>query len=124
MVSDRTVSPVGRPRGQPKTGGLQKGGVKLRTAAVKLAVLTVFEKVNESDEYLTDIAENDPKLFLSLLARLIPTESNATVDLTQHHVIDLGAAMREANEHLARMVNRASARRADAGHRPAGHNRN
>jgi hypothetical protein len=103
-MAERTVNPVGRPPGTQKTGGQKKGGIKTQTVAVKEAVLRVFHDLNKGDAYLRDIAENDPKLFMSLLARLIPSETNATVELNQTHVIDLGAAMRQANERLARTV--------------------
>jgi len=88
----------GRAKGSPKVGGQLKGAVQTHTYAVKEAVLRVFEAVNEDDTYLENLAREDKKLFLSLLARLIPTEQNIQVDKTVR--LDLGAAMREADERV------------------------
>ncbi|CAN0550479.1 unnamed protein product, partial [Laminaria digitata] len=88
-----SINPEGRPPGSPKTGGRVQGSVQVQTKAVKEAVLRVFHRLNEADDYLTDIAESDRRLFLSLLAKLIPAEQNITADITTTHKIDLGAAM-------------------------------
>lgn len=100
-ANTHTVNNVGRPAGTPKSGGVRKGGIKTQTVAVKEAVLRVFHDLNKGDAYLRDIAKTDPKLFLSLVARLIPAETNATVDMTSTVHLDLGAAMREADTRLA-----------------------
>ncbi len=91
----------GRPKGSPKVGGAQKGSIHVQTNAVREAVLRVFEEVNENDDYLKALALDDQKLFLSLLARLIPSE--AVID---HKVptLDLGSMMAVATERLARMT--------------------
>ena len=89
----------GRKPGQPKVGGATKGSIKTHTNEVKAAVLRVFEEVNKDDEYLKALAVEDQRLFLSLLARLIPTE----VSVDQTVTIDLGAAMAAAEERLATM---------------------
>jgi len=87
----------GRKPGQPKVGGATKGSIKTHTNAVKEAVLRVFEEVNKDDRYLKALAVEDQRLFLSLLARLIPTE----VSVDQSVTIDLGAAMKAADKRLA-----------------------
>ena len=89
----------GRKPGQPKVGGAVKGSIKTHTNAVKEAVLRVFEEVNKDDTYLRALAVEDQRLFLSLLARLIPT----AVDIEQKVTLDLGAEMAAANERLAIM---------------------
>ena len=93
-----SVRTRGKPKGSPKTGGARKGSVTTQTAEVKAAVLRVFEDVNASDQYLRGIAETDPKLFLSLVARLIPVASEVTLD--QRLTISIGSAMREAQARL------------------------
>ncbi len=89
----------GRDKGSPKTGGATKGSVRTHTIAVKDAVLRVFNEVNSDDSYLREIAASDRKLFLSLLARLIPTE----VAVEQKVTFDIGSAMREATARVDRM---------------------
>jgi len=86
----------GRAKGSPKVGGAKKGSVKTHTIAVKEAVMRVFNEVNENDDYLHEIAVEDRKLFLSLLARLIPTQ----LDIEQKVTFDLGAAMVQADAHV------------------------
>ena len=93
-----TVKPRGKPKGSPKTGGARKGSITTQTAEVKAAVLRVFEDVNASDKYLRGIAETDPKLFLSLVARLIPVASEVTLD--QRVTVNIGSAMRDAQARL------------------------
>ena len=92
----KSVNPVGRPDGYAKTGGITRGGIKVQTNAVKAAVLRVFEDINEGDKYLRDIAETDRPLFMSLVAKLVPTAINV-----DHSVkTDLGAAMLEAQRRV------------------------
>jgi hypothetical protein len=86
----------GREPGTPKTGGITKGSVMKQTLAVRAAILRVFEDFNKNDDYLKDLAENDRKLFLGLLARVIPQAQEIEVD--QRVTIDLGAAMAEADK--------------------------
>ena len=93
---------TGRPPGYPKTGGAKKGSVKTQTKAVKDAIRNVFFDDLGGEEYLRGIAKNDPSLFVSLLARLIPQEVRAEIDV-RHSAIDLGKAMAEASERLEAM---------------------
>ena len=97
-IKDRTVNPVGRPPGQAKSGGQRKGGIKVQTVAVKEAVLRVFHDLNTGDAYLRDVAETDKKLFLSLVARMIPVASEVTLD--QRVTVNIGSAMRDAQARL------------------------
>ena len=71
--------------------------------------MRVFNELNEGDAYLRSVAETDPKLFLSLVARLLPAESN--IELNQNVRLDMSAAMREADERLsaARIIEHDSA---------------
>ena len=59
-------------------------------------MLRVFEDVNASDQYLRGIAQSDPKLFLSLVARLIPVASEVTLD--QRVTVSVVSAMKDAQE--------------------------
>ena len=88
----------GRAKGSPKVGGKVKGSITVHSNAVKEAVLRVFQEVNKDDTYLKALAEEDQRLFLSLLARLIPT----AVDVEVAHKIDLGAEIIAAKERLER----------------------
>ena len=97
-IKDRTVNPVGSPPGQAKSGGQRKGGIKVQTVAVKEAVLRVFHDLNTGDAYLRDVAETDKKLFLSLVARMIPVASEVTLD--QRVTVNIGSAMRDAQARL------------------------
>ncbi len=72
--------PKVRPR-PPAAGIGRKPGVPNKTtAAVKEAILRAFDKVGGED-YLARIARSDPKAFLTLLGRLVPTQLHADVDL-------------------------------------------
>ena len=85
----------GRPPGYPKTGGAKKGSVKTHTRAVKDAIRNVFYDQLGGEKYLKKIAEKDPALFCSLLAKVIPQEIAAEVNVN-HRGISLGDAMIEA----------------------------
>lgn len=91
---------AGRPKGYPKSGGIRKGGVKTQTKAVKDAIKTVFYDRLGGEDYLEKIAKERPDLFFSLLAKLIPNEVRAEMDVRHSHRVDLGAAMKEAEERL------------------------
>lgn len=85
-----------RPKGYPKTGGAKKGSVKMHTRAVKDAIRNVFYDELGGEAYLKEIAKKDHALFCSLLAKLIPQEVAAEINVN-HRAIDMGAAMREAD---------------------------
>jgi len=89
----------GRAKKSPKTGGKKKGSIVTQTNDVKAAVLRVFNNLNEADEYLQEIAKSDPRLFLSLVAKLIPQVSEVSID--QRVTVDMGAAIREAEARIA-----------------------
>jgi len=91
----------GRPKGSPKVGGAKKGAIHVHTNAVREAVLRVFEEVNENDDYLKALALDDQKLFLSLLARLIPSE--VAIDHKVSHAFNMGEMMEAAQSNLNRL---------------------
>ncbi len=65
--------------GQPKTGGRVKGTPNQATAAVKDAISAAFEEVGGKD-YLVQVARSDPKVFCSLLAKLVPGQIRAELE--------------------------------------------
>ncbi|MDC0148878.1 hypothetical protein OAI11_00810 [Rhodospirillales bacterium] len=88
------------PRSRKVEGsGKKKGSIVTQTNEVKEAVLRVFNDLNAADEYLQEIAKSDTRLFLSLLAKLIPQSTEVSID---HRVtVDMGAAIREAEARIA-----------------------
>jgi hypothetical protein len=91
----------GRKPGQPKVGGATNGSIHVHSNEVKAAVLKIFAEVNEDDKFLREIAAENPKLFLSLLVKLIPSEVAIDHKVT---AFDMGSMMAEATERLARMT--------------------
>ncbi len=89
----------GRPPGYPKSGGAKKGSIKTNTQAVKDTIKQVFYDDLGGANYLRKVAQKDPSLFCSLLAKLIPQEVRQEISV--NHSLDLGAAMAEANARLA-----------------------
>jgi hypothetical protein len=80
-----------------KSGGSKKGSRKHLTKSVKDAVIEVFHEVNgEDNNYLRDMAKNDPKLFAALFSKMIP----AAVEATVTHSVDLGSALITAQARL------------------------
>jgi len=90
----------GRPSGYPKTGGAKRGSVKTNTKAVKDAIRDVFFDDLGGKAYLRKIAKKDEALFVSLLAKLIPQEIRAELNV-RHHTLDLSQAMIDAEARLA-----------------------
>jgi hypothetical protein len=66
---------------RPKTGGRKKGTPNKTTAAVKEAILHAFDEVGGAS-YLASIARDDPRTFCTLLGRILPSETGATVNST------------------------------------------
>lgn len=61
-----------------KFGGRKKGTQNKNTTALKTAILNAFEKVGGQD-YLVRVAEDDPKTFLALLGKVLPSEVKADI---------------------------------------------
>lgn len=55
-----------------KTGGRVKGTPNKTTTALKEAILNAFDRAGGED-YLAMIAETDPKTFIGLLGKVLPT---------------------------------------------------
>ena len=59
--------------GAPKTGGRQAGMPNKLTADVRAMILAALARVG-GEEYLVQQARDNPKAFMSLLGRLMPTQ--------------------------------------------------
>lgn len=73
-------------RGGKRPGaGRKKGVPSVFTVKVKEAILEAF-KAKGGKKYLIEVAENDPKTFCMLLAKILPSEmivdANHTGDIT------------------------------------------
>ena len=95
------VSTLGRPKGHPKSGGRKPGSITVQSSRVKEAILTLFEELNDEngDAYLREVAASDPKLFLGLVAKILPSSVEQKIEV--EHKLDLGKAMREAEARVA-----------------------
>lgn len=71
--------------GSPRVGGRQKGTPNKLTATVRTAVIDAFEKLGGVD-YLVKIGTEEPKTFITLLAKILPTEVEGPGDEGQHIV--------------------------------------
>ncbi len=75
-------------RGNPGPGR-PKGSVNKVTAAVKELLRESLDEVGGKD-YLVELARNEPKVYGSLIGRLIPNEVVGTLDLTHKlEIVDL-----------------------------------
>lgn len=62
-----------------KFGGRKKGTPNKSTVKIKTAVMEAFEKCGGA-KYLQKVAEEDPKTFFTLLARVLPAEIQADIN--------------------------------------------
>ena len=67
------------------------------TPEIKDGILQAFEQAG-GVEYLVELARVDPPTFCRLLAAIIPSEIEASINTT--HIFDLGRAMLEADQRL------------------------
>ena len=67
----------GNPRGRPK------GTPNKVTAAVKDAILHAFDKAGGED-YLVEVAKDDPRTFCTLLGKVLPMETKIVGDEYPH----------------------------------------
>jgi hypothetical protein len=90
-----------------------KGSKNRMTIAVKDAVQNAFTIKNKDNKYLLGLADEHPAVFCNLVAKCIPQA--VALDVT-HHALDLGLAMRQAQDRL-NPINPAPAKVID--HEPA-----
>jgi hypothetical protein len=72
----------GRPKGYPKTGGRQPGSQNKFTVAARTALALAFEGIGGVPA-LTAWARKNRSDFYKLYARLIPTEVNGQITVTE-----------------------------------------
>lgn len=63
-------------KGQPKTGGRQKGAANVLTAQLKDMVLQAADKAHPDGivAYLTKVAQDSPATFVPLLGKVMPLQ--------------------------------------------------
>lgn len=66
-------------KGNPKTGGRQKGSVNKLTKTFKQAVLTAYEGIG-GDQNFTEWARNNQTEYYKIASKLIPTEVSTDPD--------------------------------------------
>ena len=80
-MTERNLKP-----GRVKSGGRKKGTPNKATKLIKDAVMESFAKVGGVD-YLVRVADEDPKAYLILLGKILPSEINATVSVVDRSKI-------------------------------------
>jgi len=88
MLTKVVVNSMPFETGHKKMGGRRKGVANQTTAKVKEAILSAFDQVG-GEAYLVKVANDDPKIFCALLARLLPTEMKAEIsDSTSESIVE------------------------------------
>lgn len=72
-----TTRKVGRPKGQPKTGGRQKGTPNKITGDLKNMILGALSDAG-GQKYLQRQAEENPNAFMQLVGKVLPMTVNGT----------------------------------------------
>ena len=83
-----------------KFGGRNKGTPNKTTQDMKSAILEAFERAGGAD-YLTMLAKDEPRTFVTLLAKVLPNENineNRNVDVTE-----MTARLHEGRDRVARL---------------------
>jgi hypothetical protein len=80
------MSEIAKTKKREKSGGRKKGTPNKTTAVLKSAIMESFDKVG-GVEYLVQVAQEDPKSFLSLLGKLVPSEIKAELSTTDKVVV-------------------------------------
>lgn len=74
--------------GHKKVGGRKKGTPNRISATVKEAVKLAFDEVGGVD-YLKRVAARDPKTFVGVVGKLIPTEITGSLALSHEEALKL-----------------------------------
>ena len=83
-----------------KQRGRPKGSQNRATKEIREKISWAFDKVaGENGKGLIKLAENEPQIFYSLVARIIPQQATLAVS----HLISLGDAMEAARDRLENM---------------------
>jgi hypothetical protein len=83
-----------------KHGGRKKGTPNRTTQDMKLAILEAFERAGGAD-YLTMLAADEPRTFVTLLAKVLPNEN-----VNENRNIDVNAMterLHEGRDRVARL---------------------
>ena len=83
------------PKGTRPPGGSRKGIPNRITADVRTMILAALDRVGGED-YLVQQAHDNPRAFLSLLGRLIPTQMTGPDDKELFPVSEMTTAEQEA----------------------------
>ena len=89
----------GKGNGGARAGaGRPKGVPNKTTTDMKLAILEAFERAGGAD-YLTRLAADEPRTFVTLLAKVLPNENiNANIDLS-----DMTQRLQEGRDRVAKL---------------------
>jgi|TARA_R110002051_G_scaffold29756_2_gene69212 hypothetical protein len=81
-----------------KYGGRKKGTPNRTTGDMKAAILEAFERAGGAD-YLTMLAADEPRTFVTLLAKILPSENiNANIDMN-----DMTQRLQEGRDRVAKL---------------------
>jgi len=69
---------MAKAKGSEKTGGRKKGSVNKITADIKEMLNAALDEVG-GQEYFTKQAKENPKAFMTLIGKMIPTAVNANI---------------------------------------------
>lgn len=89
----------GKGSGGARAGaGRPKGVPNKTTTDMKRAILEAFERAGGAD-YLTMLAKDEPRTFVTLLAKVLPNENiNANIDLS-----DMTQRLQEGRDRVAKL---------------------
>ena len=89
----------GKGNGGARSGaGRPKGVPNKTTTDMKLAILEAFERAGGAD-YLTRLADEEPRTFVTLLAKVLPNENiNANIDVS-----DMTARLQAGRDRVAKL---------------------
>lgn len=81
-----------------KHGGRKRGTPNRTTGDMKTAILEAFERAGGAD-YLTMLAADEPRTFVTLLAKVLPSENiNANIDMH-----DMTQRLQEGRDRVAQL---------------------
>lgn len=79
------AKPRGRPKGSPKTGGRVAGTPNKLTKTIRESIEIAFHEVG-GPEYLVKMAIEQPVAFMALLAKVMPTQVEAKIDMQPGYI--------------------------------------
>lgn len=92
MIKEFSSSTKSKRGGRREGSGRKKGVPNKVTATIKKAAIEAFDEIGGKD-YLVKIAREDPKTFIQLLSRILPSEiraeTDAYVDQTNSYIFNM-----------------------------------